>query len=209
MKLTDRIEPTTEELDVMLCALRDASPIDPPDEIRDGLFKMAASDERTPNQSKWLRWAIPSSACAAVLLLSAGLHYFATSQKRPLPLAIRTDQAPHGLVDQVVRHDTDRRPVAVRRRAIATKAGRIHPPLSRENAPQSAGVDLELPYSNRTIVNGTSAIVQVAISREELAALGIPINSVAGESRYIADIALGDDGLPRSIHVPLPLRSIN
>jgi hypothetical protein len=49
----------------------------------------------------------------------------------------------------------------------------------------------------------------VQISREELMALGYPIDDVAGDHKYLAEIALGDDGLPRSIRIPLPLRSID
>lgn len=206
MKLEDGMQPTTEELDVLLCALHDASSIDPPAEIRDGLLRMAkASCEHSQRRSNWLLWAIPSSACAAVLLLSLGLHHFVTPRQRVSP--IRSDQAPNEMAVADARRD-GARPRTVRALSVAKKARHIHL-LPFQEDPRSAGIDLELPYSDRAISNGTRTTIRVAISREELTALGIPTASGTGEGRYIADIALGDDGLPRSIHVPLPLRNIN
>jgi hypothetical protein len=72
-----------------------------------------------------------------------------------------------------------------------------------------ASFDVNLPYSNPAIANGTGTIVRIIISREELQAIGLsPGDAATGQNRYLADLALGDDGLPRSIHVPLPLRAV-
>jgi hypothetical protein len=44
------------------------------------------------------------------------------------------------------------------------------------------------------------------MSQSELLSLGFPINRTVQDRRIVADLTLGDDGLPRVISVPLPLK---
>jgi hypothetical protein len=64
---------------------------------------------------------------------------------------------------------------------------------------------VRLPYSNSAIDNGTDATIRVSMSQTELVSLGFPMNATLQDRRVVAEITLGDDGLPRSISVPLPL----
>jgi hypothetical protein len=64
---------------------------------------------------------------------------------------------------------------------------------------------MRLPYSNGAIKTGTGATIQVSMSRSELLSLGFPIGTTVQDSRIVAELTLGDDGLPRAISLPLPL----
>jgi hypothetical protein len=64
---------------------------------------------------------------------------------------------------------------------------------------------MRLPYSNGAIETGTGTTIRVSMSQSDLLSLGFPINRTVRDRRIVADLALGDDGLPRAISVPLPL----
>jgi hypothetical protein len=46
------------------------------------------------------------------------------------------------------------------------------------------------------------------MSQYELASVGFPVSGAKGDSHIVAELTLGDDGLPRSISLPLPLEGI-
>ena len=89
------------------------------------------------------------------------------------------------------------------------KPRRATHPLSRL-APNTTGRRLvvRLPYSNSAIDTGTDATIRVSISQAELVSLGFPMNATLHDRRVVAELTLGDDGLPRSISVPLPLEVV-
>jgi hypothetical protein len=78
--------------------------------------------------------------------------------------------------------------------------------LTRYNTSQRMTV--RLPYSDAAIDNGTDATIRVSMSQAELASLGFPLNTTLHDRRVVAELTLGDDGLPRAISVPLPLEVI-
>jgi hypothetical protein len=67
---------------------------------------------------------------------------------------------------------------------------------------------VRLPYSNSAIDTGTDATIRVWMSQTELVSLGFPMNGTLHDRRVVAELTLGDDGLPRSISVPLPLEVV-
>ena len=67
---------------------------------------------------------------------------------------------------------------------------------------------VSLPYSNSAIDTGTDATIRVSMSQTELVSLGFPMNAMLHDRRVLAELTLGDDGLPRSISVPLPLELV-
>lgn len=67
---------------------------------------------------------------------------------------------------------------------------------------------VRLPYSNSAIDTGTDATIRVSMSQAELVSLGFPMNSALRDRRVVAELTLGDDGLPRAVSVPLPLEVI-
>jgi hypothetical protein len=64
---------------------------------------------------------------------------------------------------------------------------------------------MRLPYSNGAIETGTGTTIRVSMSQSELLSLGFPINETIQDRRIVAELTLGDDGLPRAISLPLPL----
>lgn len=75
-------------------------------------------------------------------------------------------------------------------------SGHQHPKVAN---PQP--VFVRLPFSDPTLMTGTSVTIRLALSDAELLAMGIrPIESDPSGS-YVADLVLGDDGLPRAIRI--------
>jgi hypothetical protein len=69
----------------------------------------------------------------------------------------------------------------------------------------SQRMTVRLPYSDAAIDTGTDATIRVSMSQAELASLGFPMNTTLYDRRVLAEVTLGDDGLPRAISVSLPL----
>jgi hypothetical protein len=80
-------------------------------------------------------------------------------------------------------------------------------PSSAQNTP-SRRMIVRLPYSNGAINTGTDATIRVSMSQAELVSLGFPVSAALHDHRVVAELTLGDDGLPRAISVPLPLEVI-
>ena len=86
--------------------------------------------------------------------------------------------------------------------------GTLHPRpmlIKPRGAPQMI---LRLPYSNSAIQTGTDTTIRVSMSQSELQSLGFPINTTVPDTRIVAELTLGDDGLPRAISLPLPLQVV-
>lgn len=91
-------------------------------------------------------------------------------------------------------------------RSSETSRPKIHhrrPVLTSPVSPQL--MTMRLPYSNSAIDTGTSATIQVSMSRSDLLSLGFPVSATVQGERIVAELTLGDDGLPRAISLPLPL----
>jgi hypothetical protein len=72
-------------------------------------------------------------------------------------------------------------------------------------APNTREIIIRLPYSNSSVDTGTGATIQVSMSQSELLSLGFPLSATLHDRRVIAELTLGDDGLPRAISLPLSL----
>jgi hypothetical protein len=74
----------------------------------------------------------------------------------------------------------------------------------RHQSPKAANsqpVFVRLPFSDPSLMTGTSVTIRLALSDAELLAMGVrPIESDPSRS-YVADLVLGDDGLPRAIRI--------
>jgi hypothetical protein len=64
---------------------------------------------------------------------------------------------------------------------------------------------MRLPFSNSAINTGTDTTIRVAVSQAELLSMGFPVNTIVHDRRIVAELTLGDDGLPRAISLPLPI----
>jgi hypothetical protein len=96
--------------------------------------------------------------------------------------------------------------------AVPTAA--VKPSTIRHGLPRLAGntiarrMVVRLPYSNSAIDTGTDATLRVSMSQAELVSLGFPMNGTLHDRHVVADLTLGDDGLPRAISVTLPLELV-
>ncbi len=75
-------------------------------------------------------------------------------------------------------------------------------------APSTREMVIRLPYSNSSVDTGTGATIQVSMSQSELLSLGFPLSATLHDRQVVAELTLGDDGLPRAISLPLPLQLI-
>jgi hypothetical protein len=82
-------------------------------------------------------------------------------------------------------------------------------PRKEKRTPGAArSLTVSLPYSNRAVSLGTSTTVRVVMPQSQLIALGLPLPETDSSLRIVADLTLGDDGLPRAITLPLPLEVV-
>lgn len=184
---------------------RDASPA-----IRESLATLAAqrlqrrspSAEPIPGDGRMrLAWLKP--AIAALVLATAGLSIVSVFRFRwrevvKLPRTAEVDQPLASPAKSIKVEPTVQAPVSSQRAVLSRRRG----------APQTRGARrmvLRLPYSNSAIETGTGATIRVSMSQSELLSLGFPINTTVQDRRIVAELTLGDDGLPRAISLPLPL----
>jgi len=156
---------------------------------------------RLGNKVRWLRvWLKP--AFAAVLLLAIGLTavLVVNFRRQQFLLPDRTAKVSHPAAPSNFKDHIEPVP-----RSIATRRHKVH---HSQPAPIPLGarqMTLRLPYSNSAIETGTDTTIRVSMPQSELLSLGFPINTTAQDSRIVAELTLGGDGLPRAISVPLPL----
>jgi hypothetical protein len=199
-------EPEYQELEQMLLRLKEAPIPAPADEIRQNLQRVSTgvrhdveAASHPARRAHWPRWVFAAAACIAMVLI-AGLRYTWRSPEHQTNIA----NVAHGSSSEA----STNAKTALRPPAVAHRKSLRHA-TPRSTPPQPRSFTVELSYSNRDIANGTSAIISVQVSGEELIALGVPIGDAANDRKYLADVTLGDDGLPRSIQIPLPLRSLD
>ena len=194
--------PTECRVDDLLGVLRRLAQQDPPAALRDRLQHLAAVrlNHRDSQPKTALRRLRPAFVMVALIAFVSVLVWV-TFARRPEPP--RAPTASHSIP-----------PAAPVARAISsTLASQQKPSRRVYTVQQSSGKQtrrmvLPLPYSNRAIDTGTDTTIQVSMSQAELLALGFPVNTTVHDRRVLADLTLGDDGLPRALSVPLPLEIV-
>jgi len=196
----------------LLRLLTDLSPSQPPSRVRERLAVLSEArlgSKRFSGRCVWIQTlAFPWPVFATVTILAilgivvvrskpGSSRPAAQSQARSsVQLAGRSD-GPSPQSETAI-HAVDAQP-AHRRHAPRP----LVTPTKRNIA---SPLIVHLPYSNSEISTGTSTTVRISMAQSQLVALGFPLPPMASGSRVLADVALGDDGLPRSITLPLPLR---
>jgi hypothetical protein len=188
-------------VDYLLEVLSALSQDDPPPALRGRLELL--SSRRLRNGPAPLRL---KPVFALALLVAIGITALFTAYLRqPTPLQRKIESRvapPDALFDRAVSA-----PVAARSPESTLPATRHPlPKWTRYNTAQRMTV--RLPYSDAAIDTGTDATIRVSMSQAELAALGFPINTTLHDRRVLAELTLGDDGLPRAISVSLPLEVV-
>lgn len=195
--------------DELLRLLREASPQEPSPYIREQLEAMGSLQfSSTPFlrwrqalQHHWL-WTVPMAALAVVIVVMF-------LPLRPQVAGLDLQVTPPGLPPTLGSDSNFSNPQVPETSAPAPGTKKNTRVL--DAVPKTKPMDrltVPLPYSNPDISTGTSTVVRVAMPQMQLAALGLPLPAVAADSRIIADVTLGDDGLPKSISLPLPLQVV-
>jgi hypothetical protein len=199
----------TLRVDHLLGLLSDLSQRAPSPALRERLAVLAS--QRLNENSEYARsskvrrllvWPTPALVAAVVVVIGLATVLTIHFQEREL--------GPTEKTAKVSRPDTSSENTF---HATSTS----HPLISREPKvyrSQSAlavpattsQMTMRLPYSNSAIETGTNITIQVSMSQSELLSLGFPINATVQDRRIVAELTLGDDGLPRAISVPLPLQ---
>jgi hypothetical protein len=198
-------------VDHLLDLIRENSRREPSSEIRERLAALAsqrlqggspsAEPIREGGRRRRLVWLKP--AIAALVVAAAGISMVSVFRFRRHEVV---ESPPSAHLNQRVASPVKKVEVEPPARVQVSDQ---HTALSRgHQAPQSRIVRrmiLRLPYSNNAIETGTGATIRVSMSQSELLSLGFPINATVQDRRIVAELTLGDDGLPRAISLPLPL----
>jgi hypothetical protein len=196
-------------VDHLFGLLRDVSRRDPSPALRERLVILTSQRLREERGNaerirttgrKRLVWFTP--VIAASLVVAAGLATLAVHWRHHGPAQ----------ADKIARvgnppSSPDRgAPIAAETQPLRAKHAKVYRPQQVPARPASPRrVTMQLPYSNSAIRTGTDTTIQVSMSQSELLSLGFPINATAQDRRIVAELTLGDDGLPRAISLPLPL----
>jgi hypothetical protein len=171
------------------------------------LQRLSGELERSPRvlaaNENPLRWLSPILFAASLIFVGIAALYFAHS--RP-GRTLRGDST--RVISSVVSPAGGVSTASLAGSSGARPQAAYHwpQPLTRRSGPQR--MTLRLPYSNSAIENGTQATIRVSMSQSDLLSLGFPVNATLQDRRILADLTLGDDGLPRAISLPLPLEVI-
>lgn len=182
-------ESEVSRVDALLRKLSQESPQQPPHRLRLHM-ENAVQRYRSSETFAAKRWLLAAAVLFAALALTIGTMISKRSRHSdPLSrvVAPANPQPTPVLETQRVMPKT-LPPAKVKRH--------LHPKVAN---PQP--VFVRLPFSDPTLAVGTSVTIRLALSDAELLAMGIrPIESDPSRS-YVADLVLGDDGLPRAIRI--------
>jgi hypothetical protein len=153
--------------------------------------------------SGFLRWLWPAFAAALLIILGTTATFVGGLRRSEhLRTEIQTQVAPSKMP---FTHGSLAQPAAQPPKTQLRQTGRPLPHLAQSSTRRMI---LRLPYSDSAIDTGTYTTIRVSMSCAELVSLGFPINTSLQDRRVVAELTLGDDGLPRAISVPFPLEGI-
>jgi hypothetical protein len=196
-RFTTQQEEDDANFKALLRALAEESPKDAPLRVRERLQSMIQQDRSPVLVSRRRPLFIAAAASALLVAAAAILAIAALSNRRVekpelapvLATSARSTEAPRGT-------QIPNPPVASQ--PPAAKAKRHHRRLPAKN---QQPVFVALPFSDPTLANGTNVTVRMTFSDAELLALGVAPGVSEQKRFYVADVILGDDGLPRAIRV--------
>ena len=151
-----------------------------------------------------LTWLRPVFAAVLLIAIASSAMFFVTRREkdsRRAGNAVKFSPAAPPSAGRALTVAPVRMP-----KTLAPKAHRPRPEPAQRTGLQQLIV--RLPYSNSAIQTGTDTTIRVSMSQSELQSLGFPLNTTVPDTRIVAELTLGDDGLPRAISLPLPLEVI-
>jgi hypothetical protein len=195
-------------VDHLLGRLGDLSQRAPSPALRDRLAVLAS--QRLSEHSEYAArskerkppvWFRPALAAAAVVAIGLATILTIRFSKRELVPTNKTAKVsrPATSPENTLQATPASHPLIARKpKVYRSQSAPAVPATTRQ-------MTMRLPYSNSAIETGTNTTIQVSMSQSELLSLGFPINATVQDRRIVAELTLGDDGLPRAISVPLPL----
>lgn len=189
------------EIDALLKRVAQESRREAPLSVRQHLRGMIQR-QNSPRRSIGQGWLLPAAGIAAALVFTVAviLAISAFSSRRShnerVSMAPPTATASDRGLNSPLAIDIQKpaTPLAPQ----PTRARQRKPP-SAVRAPESMFV--VLPFSDRTLASGTSLTIRLALSDAELLALGVAPDENKRGQLSVADVVLGDDGLPRAIRL--------
>lgn len=154
----------------------------------------------------WLRPAFVVALLAAAGIVGALVFHVRHPEQKRTGIEARVAAPPVAPANVALNSNAHAVQVA---REPEAKLSMMHHPVPRlvKSAPSQQMI-VRLPYSDSEIDTGTDATIRVSMSQAELESLGFPINAALHDRRVVAELTLGDDGLPRAISVPIPIEVI-
>jgi hypothetical protein len=185
-------ESEISQVDALMRKLAQESPREAPHRVRLHIESVVVQQYRSPAPLAGKRWLLAAAVLFAALALTISAMISRRSGHSDLEskvVAPANVQAP---------------PMLEAQRDIPTVLPPSKTRRHQHQTPKAANpqpVFVRLPYSDPTVMTGTSVTVRLALSEAELFAMGVrPIESNPSGS-YVADLVLGDDGLPRAIRI--------
>ena len=194
-------------VDSLLGLLKDVSQQDASPALRERLAMLASQrfkeDAPRPRATGWKELAWLKPAFAGIFLVAAGLAavLVVNSRQHGGAQIHGTANLSYPATSQHMRSQ-----VTPASQPVHAKHPRLRRARHASAKPASTReLTMRLPYSNGVIETGTYTTIRVSMSQSELLSLGFPINRTVQDRCIVAELTLGDDGLPRAISVPLPL----
>jgi hypothetical protein len=177
-------------IDALMHELRQESPQQAPLRVRHHM-EQAVRKYRFSQGSRRNRWLLAAAVLLAAVTLTIGTIISKRSGDRGNSTA------------KVMAHGNPQPPPVLETQPLTPKVP-TRDKARRHQQPKGAvpqPVFVRLPFSDPTLMTGTSVTIRLALSDAELLAMGVrPIESDPSRS-YVADLVLGDDGLPRAIRI--------
>jgi hypothetical protein len=195
-------------VDHLLNLLGDLSRRDPSPALRDRLAVLASqrlnekseygvhSKERKP--FVWLRPALAAAVVVAIGLATVLAHHFRGRELVPADNSAKVSRPATSLGNTLQAPPVSHPLISKKAKVYRSQSAPAVPATTRQ-------MTMQLPYSNSAIETGTNTTIQVSMYQSELLSLGFPINTTVQDRRIVAELTLGNDGLPRAISLPLPL----
>jgi hypothetical protein len=192
-------ESEISQIDALMRKLAQESPREAPQRVRLHI-ESVAQQYRSPAPLAGKRWLLAAAVLFVALVLTIGAMISKRSGDSGPVLSAHSDP-----VSKVVAPaNVQAPPMLEAQRDIPTVLPPSKAVPQQHQHPKTANpqpVFVRLPFSDPTLAAGTGVTVRLALSEAELLAMGVrPIESNPSES-YVADLVLGDDGLPRAIRI--------
>ena len=193
-------------IDGLLQRLAEITRHDPPPVLRERLSHLASRHLVTaPADRDRFVWLKPVFGALLLLVVGfSGLLIIRQSQREGLRSSVENKSAESARMNET--HTTPKLPLADTNLALPHEIARMH--VRHVPDTKSKRMAIQLPYSNSAVATGTDATIRVAMSQSELLSLGFPVNATVRDHRVLAELTLGDDGLPRAVSLTLPLEIV-